>query len=100
MTWEELKEKAKELGFTISYYLKDYDGVEKEIGYIYCNDYIYLEEDGDITTSTENIVAENRTPDQMYQIMLALRQVENERNSLIFNETKKQSKMRKVWQRI
>ena len=29
MTWEELKEKAKELGFTISYYLKDYDGVEK-----------------------------------------------------------------------
>ena len=37
------------------------------------NDYIYLEEDGDITTSTENIVAENRTPDQMYQIMLALR---------------------------
>ena len=73
MTWEEIKEKAKELGFTISYYLKDYDGVEKEIGYIYCNDYIYLEEDGDITTSTENIVAENRTPDQMYQIMLALR---------------------------
>lgn len=45
----------------------------KEVGYIYCNDYIYLEEDGDITTSTENIVAENRTPDQMYQIMLALR---------------------------
>ena len=52
MTWEELKEKAKELGFTISYYLKDYDGVEKEIGYIYRNDYIYLEEDGDITTRT------------------------------------------------
>ena len=25
MTWEELKEKAKELGFTISYYLKDYE---------------------------------------------------------------------------
>ena len=24
MTWEELIEKAKELGFTISYYLKDY----------------------------------------------------------------------------
>ena len=32
MTWEELKEKAKELGFTISYYLKDYDGVEKKVG--------------------------------------------------------------------
>lgn len=70
MTWEELKEKAKELGFTISSYINE-DEVELE--YIYCNDYIYLEEDGNITTSTENIVAENRTPDQMYQIMLALR---------------------------
>jgi hypothetical protein len=70
MTWEELKEKAKELGFTISSYINE-DDVELE--YIYCNDYIYLEEDGNITTSTENIVAENRTPDQMYQIMLALR---------------------------
>lgn len=70
MTWEELKEKAKELGFTISSYI---DENEVELEYIYCNDYIYLEEDGNITTSTENIVAENRTPDQMYQIMLALR---------------------------
>ena len=70
MTWEELKEKAKELGFTVSSYTNE-DDVELE--YIYCNDYIYLEEDGNITTSTENIVAENRTPEQMYQIMLALR---------------------------
>ena len=70
MTWEELKEKAKELGFRISSYINE-DGVELE--YIYCNDYIYLEEDGNITTSMENIVAENRTPEQMYQIMLALR---------------------------
>ena len=70
MTWDELKEKAKELGFTTSSYINE-DEVELE--YIYCNDYIYLEEDGDITTSTEDIVAENRTPDQMYQIMLALR---------------------------
>ena len=70
MTWEELKEKAKELGFTISSYINE-DEVELE--YIYCNDYIYLEEDGNITTSTENIVAEDRTPEQMYQIMLALR---------------------------
>lgn len=72
MTWEELKEKAKELGFEISYYLKDCDGVEKEVEYIYCNDYIYLEEDGDITTGMDDIVAENRTYDQMYQIMQAL----------------------------
>ena len=70
MTWEELKEKAKELGFTVSSYTNE-DDVELE--YIYCNDYIYLEEDGNITTSTENIVAKNRTPEQMYQIMLALR---------------------------
>lgn len=70
MNWEELKVKAKELGFTTSSYINE-DEVELE--YIYCNDYIYLEEDGDITTSTEDIVAENRTPEQMYQIMLALR---------------------------
>ena len=70
MTWEELTEKAKELGFSISYYFNDDDVA---VGYIYINDYIYLEEDGKITTSTENIVAENRTPEQMYQIMLALR---------------------------
>ena len=53
MIWEELKEKAKELGFTVSSYTNE-DDVELE--YIYCNDYIYLEEDGNITTSTENIV--------------------------------------------
>lgn len=70
MTWEELKEKAKELGFPISSYINE-DEVELE--YIYCNDYIYLEEYGNITTSTENIVAENRAYEQMYQIMLALR---------------------------
>lgn len=70
MTWEELKEKAKEFGFRISSYI---DENEVELEYIYCNDYIYLEEDGNITTSTENIVAEHRTFDQMYQIMLALR---------------------------
>lgn len=73
MTWEELKEKAKELGFETSYYLKDYNGVEKEVEYIYCNDYIYLEEDGDITTRMDDIVVENRTYDQMYQIMQAMR---------------------------
>ena len=70
LSWEELKEKAKELGFTISSYINE-DEVELE--YIYCNDYIYLEEDGNITTSTENIVAENRTYDQMWQIIEALR---------------------------
>jgi hypothetical protein len=70
MTWEELCKKAKEMGFSISHYLNDDD---IELGYIYCNDYIYLEEDGKITTSTENIVAENRTYKQMYQIMDALR---------------------------
>ena len=70
ITWEELCEKAEEMGFSTSHYLNDDD---VEIGYIYCNDYIYLEEDGKITTSTENIVVENRTYEQMYQIMEALR---------------------------
>jgi len=70
MTWEELCEKAKEMGYSISHYLNDDD---VEIGYIYSNDYIYLEEDGKITTSTENIVVDNRTYEQMYQIMEALR---------------------------
>ena len=69
MTWEELVEKAKKMGYNSSYYLKD----DVEVGFIYCNDYIYLDEDGEITTETDNIVATNRTPDQMYQIMLALK---------------------------
>lgn len=71
MTWEELCKKAKEMGYSVSHYLKD-DYVE--IGYIYCNDYIYLEEDGTITTSNEAIVVANRTPEQMLAIMKALRQ--------------------------
>lgn len=69
MTWEELKEKAKGLGLTISSYINE---DEDELEYIYCNDYIYLEENGNITTSLENIVAENRSYEQMYQIMLSL----------------------------
>lgn len=70
MTWEELKEKAKELGYSISSYINE---DEIEIEYIDYNDHIYLDENGTITTSIENFVADHRTPDQMYQIMLALR---------------------------
>ena len=69
MTWEELCKKAKELGYRSDYYLKD----DEEVGYIYCNDYMYMDEDGEITTSADNVVIDNRTYDQMYQIMLALR---------------------------
>ena len=69
MTWEELCKKAKELGYHSDYYLKD----DEEVGYIYCNDYMYMDEDGEITTSADNVVIDNRTYDQMYQIMLALK---------------------------
>ena len=73
MTWEELTEKAKELGYRlveddgdlpylgITEYLEN-----KDINIIFC-DY------GSIETNCGDTVAENRTPDQMYQIMLALR---------------------------
>lgn len=73
MTWEELKEKAKELG----YRLVEDDG---DLPYLGITE--YLEKDnvniiffdyGSIETNCGDTVAENRTPDQMYQIMLALR---------------------------
>lgn len=73
MTWEELKEKAKELGYRV---VED-DGDLSYLGIIE-----YLEKDGVnisfcdyglVETNCGDTVAENRTPDQMYQIMLALR---------------------------
>ena len=75
MTWEELKEKAKELG----YRLVEDDG---DISYLGITEFLFLEKDGvDITffdygsieVDHGYILAEDRTPDQMYQIMLALR---------------------------
>jgi hypothetical protein len=73
MTWEELKEKAKDLGYRVVEddgdlpYLGITEYLENEdINIIFC-DY------GSIETNCGDTVAENRTPDQMYQIMLALR---------------------------
>ena len=73
MTWEELKEKAKELG----YYVVEDDG---DLSYLDITEYLVKNDvnisfcdDGLVETNYGDIVAENRTPDQMYQIMLALR---------------------------
>ena len=73
MTWEELKEKAKELGYHVVEdngdipYLGITEYLEKDNVNMFFCDY------GSIETNCGDTVAENRTPDQMYQIMLALR---------------------------
>lgn len=69
MTWEELCEKAKEMGYYYWEYPKPNlandniqffkDGTVRV--------YVYFEDDSDYCE-----IAHNRTPDQMYQIMLAL----------------------------
>ena len=73
MTWEELKERAKELG----YRLVEDDG---DIPYLGILEYLTKDgvnisfyDDGLVETNCGEIVAEDRTYDQMYQIMLALR---------------------------
>ena len=73
MTWEELTEKAKKLGYRLVEddgdlpYLDITEYLEKDnVNMIFC-DY------GSIETNCGDTVAENRTPEQMYQIMLALR---------------------------
>ena len=65
MTWEELKAKAKELGAII--YISPYDDFER-ITYkgLSCIN------DGSMLFACETF-SENRTPDQMWQIMEALR---------------------------
>jgi hypothetical protein len=69
MTWEELKEKALELGY-------EYKKPAYAEYYIFSlnkdNVIIQFYADGEIMVD-ETIFAQNRTPDQMYQIMLALR---------------------------
>lgn len=66
MTWKELCEKAQELG----YFTGD-NGIDLCYG-------IRLWKCGDVSGICDNCggsydIAKNRTPDQMYQIMLALR---------------------------
>lgn len=73
MTWEELCEKAKTLGYS----LKEedvFDGLESYGKYQYLekkDGSIQLMDFGQIETMSD-ILAENRTPEQMYQIILAL----------------------------
>ena len=66
MTWEELKEKAKEMG----YFLEGYD---EEVLYQYepIETGLFFRQCGTITHSGD-VIIENRTPEQMYQIMKAL----------------------------
>lgn len=67
MNWEELVEKAKELGYEVSSFYgnrnQKYEYFEKRG--------ICFNSNGLVETRSDVIVA-NRTPDQMYNIMLAL----------------------------
>lgn len=69
MTWEELKEKAKELGYRLDdigcCFEVIREPIEEEIPKSFYKD-------GEIFIDSTQISRE-RTPDQMYQIMLALR---------------------------
>ena len=74
MTWEELKQKAKEMRFN---FYPNFDGCFfKGIGY---NKQLHFYETGEIGLCLEEegthisiIFSENRTPDQMWKIMKAL----------------------------
>ena len=62
MTWKELVEKAKELGY-------EYDDELEKITNQY---YYFYKIGGEIYNVSFELIAKDRTPDQMYQIMLAL----------------------------
>ena len=68
MTWEELVKKAKEMGWEY----KKTAYTEYLFSFNEDNVIIQFYPDGDITAD-DIIFSQNRTPDQMYQIMLALR---------------------------
>ena len=78
MTWEELKEKGVELGYKIVTKYPDYKKEE-----CMCNDRYGFYKDGTVEDECYlddelcgSPFTEDRTFDQMYQIMLALRQWE------------------------
>ena len=62
MTWKELVEKAKELGY-------EYDDELEKLTNQY---YYFYKIGGEIFNVSFELIAKDRTPDQMYQIMLAL----------------------------
>lgn len=61
MTWEELKEKAKDMGACVEIF-----------GEFFCVGNVFFWENGEVNI-LGTVIAENRTPDQMYAIMEALR---------------------------
>lgn len=67
MTWEELKEKAEEMG----YFLEGYD---EDVLYQYkpIETGLHFRQSGKITYG-EKVIVENRTFEQMFAIMEALR---------------------------
>ena len=74
MTWEELKEKAKEIGYRID--ITEFDN-RQNLEYLENpdNDFIFYQ-DGTIQIEADLDYwekAKHRTPDQMYQIITALR---------------------------
>lgn len=69
MTWEELKEEAKKMGYSL-----EVDYTDSEFLYKYTSENRYcFRQDGAIDDGRYyGIIAKNRTPSQMYQIMKAL----------------------------
>lgn len=70
MTWEELKEKAKELGCETGRPSIKLVVDEPYVYYVFTQEgmvFFYYD------YQKSNVLAKHRTPDQMYQIMLALR---------------------------
>lgn len=67
MTWEELCEKAQEIGYFL-------EGCDEDVLYQYepIQTGLHFRQSGTITYG-EKVIIEDRTPDQMYQIMEALR---------------------------
>lgn len=73
MNWEELVEKAKTLGYILKEgYVFDVLGKRGKFQYLEKNDESISFMDSGKIESLSDILVENRTPDQMYQIMLAL----------------------------
>ena len=76
MTWEELKEKAKELGYCFNdehlwHFLCK--GIDDDASILfYKGGSVCYKLDGE-KASADIIIAQERTPDQMWQIMEALR---------------------------
>lgn len=74
MTWEELCKKTKEMGYRLVYDDGDIPYFDGDSSYYLENQNISLIffKDGQIEDNCGGIIAENRTPEQMYKIMEAL----------------------------